>query len=177
MDNKTKPKPNIVDDEIKTMTLPIRVKERPRRDRANAAINIIKKQISKNLGSVVEISKIVVGESINKAVFARGRERPPHSLKISAKKTKGIYYTELEGVEIKQKIIEKKTSGGKKPHEKGFAGMLEQMKKKAGIEEKKSEESEKTKQEVTPAAETKVETLRELKEKESEKVDKEIMKK
>lgn len=158
--------------EIKTIIIPIKVKERPRRARANAAINIIKKQISKNLGGV-ETSKIVIGESINMAVFARGRERPPATLNISIKKIKGKYYTELTGIEIKQKIIEKKTTQQKKP-QGGMAEMLTQMKKKAGIaEEEKPKESsvEKGKKDEEAG------TVQEIRKKESEKVDKEIKKK
>lgn len=149
---------------IKTITIPIRVKDRPRRARANAAINVIKKQISKNLKGV-DISKIRIGESINKAVFARGREKPPAKIKISIKKIKGKYYTEMYGQEIKQKKIEKKTIQQKKP-QTGMTKMLDQMKKKAGIVEEESKEKGKN--------EEKIETQQEIKKKESEKVDKKI---
>jgi len=138
MVEETETKTKSTADEVTTMTVPIRVRERPRKDRANAAINKIKEQISKNLGDV-EMEKIKIGESISRAVFARGRERPPKSLKISVKKIKGKYYTELEGIEVKQKILEKKTLQQKKPQEKGLAGVLEQMKKKTGILEEKEE--------------------------------------
>jgi len=85
--------------EEKVFTIPLRkAYEAQRTRRAKKAISIVRQFLSKHMKS----EDVKLGASINKAVWARGIQKPPRKVKIHATKNEqGTVFAEMVGVELK----------------------------------------------------------------------------
>lgn len=115
--------------EERIYTIPLRKAYRaPRPRRANKAISIVKEFIKRHM----KVKEVVIGESINHAIWKRGIQKPPRRIRIHATVYEGKAYAEILGVDFK--FPKKKEA--KKEEEKA----KEKIEEKHETEEKKSSE-------------------------------------
>lgn len=82
----------------KIFTIPLRdAWNTPRTRRAKAAITIVRAYLERHMKSEV----VKIGASINKAVWARGIQKPARRVKVHVLKQDGIVFAELVGTELK----------------------------------------------------------------------------
>ncbi len=83
--------------EERIFTIPLRKAYRASRDkRAKKAMSIIREFLKRHMKN----EEVVIGESINKAVWRRGAQKPPRRIRVHATVHEGKVYAELLGVEF-----------------------------------------------------------------------------
>ena len=102
----------------------------------------------------MKVKEVVIGESINHAVWKRGIQKPPRRIRVHAAVHEGKVYAELLGVDFKflerkerkqeeEKPVEEAGEREKKVKERSEEKQEQEEKKESGssqIEEKKSSE-------------------------------------
>lgn len=105
-------------EEEKIFTVPLREAfDKPRTKRANIATNIVKDFLIRHMKS----ENVKIGDSINKAIWERGIQKPPRKIRIHALKEEEIVYSELIGIDIKtpsKEEVKKKEEKKKEKREK-----------------------------------------------------------
>ena len=118
--------------EERIYTIPLKKAYRaPRTKRANKAITIIKEFLKRHM----KVKEVVIGESINHAVWKRGIQKPPRRIRVHAAVHEGKVYAELLGVDFK--FPERKE--GKKETDKEKQSKEVQAEKEHASAEKSSE--------------------------------------
>lgn len=88
------------DFEERVITVPLRdVKSKPRDERADAAMSIVRAHLAQHFS--VEEDQVRLDPSINEAVWARGRRKPPRRIRIRAARFQeaGVGVVEAEHAE------------------------------------------------------------------------------
>ena len=89
--------------EEQIFTIPLRDAFGPGRSkRANVAGRIVREFLQKS----TKTEDVKIGQSINKAVWARGIQKPPRSVRVHVRKVEKTVYAELVGVDIKSPTVE-----------------------------------------------------------------------
>jgi len=105
-------------EEEKIFTVPLREAfDKPRTRRAKYATNIVRNFLIRHMKS----EDVKIGDSINKAIWKRGIQKPPRKVRIHALKEEEIVYAELLGTEIKtpsKEEVKKKEEKKKEKREK-----------------------------------------------------------
>lgn len=71
------------DFEERVITVPLRdVQSKPRTERADAAVSIVREHLAQHFS--VETDQVRLDPSINEAIWARGRTKPPRRIRIRA---------------------------------------------------------------------------------------------
>lgn len=82
----------------KIFTIPLGdVYEGPKTKRAKKAVSRVKSFLTKHMKS----EKVRIGDALNKAIWARGIQKPPRRIRIHSIKENDIVYADLIDVEIK----------------------------------------------------------------------------
>ena len=114
--------------EERIFTIPLKKAFRvPRTKRAKKAIKVIREFLKRHM-KVERLEDVVIGKSINEAVWKRGIQKPPRRIRVHAVVYEGKVYAELLGVDI---ILPSKKEEGK-----------EEAKKEVKEEKKETEEKE-----------------------------------
>ncbi len=140
----------------KVYTIPLAKAYRsPKPKRANRAISVIKRFLERH----TKAERVVIGQSINEAVWEKSRKRPPRRIRVSVDVEEGVARAEMVGEEKEaakgeeKKAAKSKKKGSKKAGEKGGKG--KKGSKKVGKEEKppkKEKGGKKKKEEKAPTS-------------------------
>ena len=157
----------------KIFTVPFRkAYDSERTKRAKKASRLLKEFLQKHMKS----EEIKIGDSLNKAVWARGIQKPPHKIRIHAIAKDGAVYAELLGSEIKTPTadLQKKKQEKAAEKEKKIKERRKEMKKMSVQQELEKESGKVSPTEIPTGPEAKKEVKEEKLEKESEKTSKAI---
>ncbi len=104
--------------EERIFTIPLKKAFRaPRTKRAKKAMKVIREFLKRHM-KVEKLEDVVIGKSINEAVWKRGIQKPPRRIRVHAIVYEGKVYAELLGVDInlpsKEETKEPKKSEEKK---------------------------------------------------------------
>ncbi len=120
--------------EEKIFTIPLRKAYRASRNkRAKKAISIIREFLKRHMKN----EEIVLGESINQAVWSRGAQKPPRRIRVHAILHEGRVYAELLGIKFS---FMKKSEEKKKEKEEKEKAREEQKPEEAGDKREEKEE-------------------------------------
>ncbi len=157
----------------KIFTVPFRkAYDSERTKRAKKATALLREFLQKHMKS----EDVKIGDSLNKAVWARGIQKPPHKIRIHAVLKDGAVYAELLGAEIKTPTAEaaKKRAEKAAEKEKKIKERRKEMKKMTVQQELEKESGKVAPTETPTAPEAKEEKKEEKIEKEFEKTEKAI---
>jgi len=157
----------------KIFTVPFRkAYDSERTKRAKKATALLREFLQRHMKS----EEVKIGDSLNKAVWARGIQKPPHKIRIHAVLKDGAVYAELLGAEIKTPTAEaaKKRQEKAAEKEKKIKERRKEMKKMTVQQELEKESGKVQPTEIPTGPEAKKEKKEEKLEKEIEKTQKAI---
>ncbi|HLE07665.1 MAG TPA: 50S ribosomal protein L31e [archaeon] len=134
----------------KIFTVPLRkAYDSQRTKRAKKAGTLLRQFLQKHMKS----EEVKIGDSLNKAVWVRGIQKPPHKIRIHAVLKDGAVYAELLGAEIKPPTAEaaKKRAEKTAEKEKKIKERRKEM-KKMSVQQELEKESGKVQPTETPTA-------------------------
>jgi large subunit ribosomal protein L31e len=138
--------------------------------RAKRAVTEVRKFLQRHMKS----ENVIIGKTINEAVWARGAKKPPRRVRIHTVKEDEIVYAELVGVDIQTPTVDqKKARQDKQKEKKERVKQAREERKKMSIQEEVDEsgkESEKA-EAAKEAAEKPAEKTAEAKPVEKKKVE------
>ncbi len=118
--------------EERIFTIPLKKAFRaPRTKRAKKAMKVIREFLKRYM-KVEKLEDVVIGKSINEAVWKRGIQKPPRRIRVHAIVYEGKVYAELLGVDINLPSKEERKEETKEPEKS--------EEKKESAEESKKEE-------------------------------------
>ena len=142
----------MVETKEQLFTIPLRDAYSPgnRPKRAKIAGRMVREFLEKH----TKTEDIKIGNSINNALWARGIQKPPHSVRVHVLKSDKILYAELIGVEIKPPTAEEsKKKQAKTTDKKNKIKEARKERKKESIQEQIDAEKGKEGSEVTEVKE------------------------
>ena len=157
----------------KIFTVPFRkAYDSERTKRAKKATTLLREFLQKHMKS----EDVKIGDSLNKAVWSRGIQKPPHKIRIHAVLKDGAVYAELLVAEIKTPTAEaaKKRAEKAAEKEKKIKERRKEMKKMSVQQELEKESGKVQPTEIPTGPEAKEEKKEEKLEKEIEKTQKAI---